>query len=131
MTTVEFPSGVTASGLGAEARCIQCHTGRSSTVNVNDKIASDTELPDDDTQSSNLSFQNVHYYAAAATQFGSQTLGGYQYDGKVYDGKFTHVEGLDTCDSCHNPHSLEINTDKCATCHAGVTTHEDLTSKPA
>ena len=39
MTSVTFPSGVEVTGLEAEARCIQCHQGRASTVSVNQSIA--------------------------------------------------------------------------------------------
>ena len=31
LTSVTFPSGVTVTGLGAEARCMVCHQGREST----------------------------------------------------------------------------------------------------
>jgi len=35
MTSVVMPSGVELMGLGDESRCIQCHQGRNSTVQVN------------------------------------------------------------------------------------------------
>jgi len=53
-------------------------------------------------------------------------MGGYQYEGKSYDAKFAHVQGMDTCVDCHNPHSLEVNVESCASCHLGVTTVDDL-----
>jgi hypothetical protein len=125
MDSVTFPSGVEVTGLGDEARCMQCHQGRESSVSVNQRI-DDSNAVDDDSVSSDLSFRNIHYYAAGATQFGSMTMGGYQYEGKTYDAKFAHIEELDTCDSCHEPHSLEIDVDTCAVCHDNVVTHEDL-----
>jgi len=125
MDSVTFPSGVEVTGLGAEARCMQCHQGRESSVSVNTKI-DDSNAPDDDTVSSDLSFRNIHYLPAGATQLGSVALGGYQYEGKTYDARFAHVEELETCDSCHNPHSLEIDVDTCAACHDNVVTHEDM-----
>lgn len=125
MDSVTFPSGVEVTGLGDEARCMQCHQGRESSVSVNKRI-DDSNAVDDDAVSSNLSFRNIHYFAAGATQFGSITMGGYQYEGRTYDAKFAHVEELDTCDSCHDPHSLEIDVVTCAVCHDNVTTHEDI-----
>jgi len=125
MHSVVFPSGAEVTDLGSEARCMQCHQGRESTISVDQKIT-DANVPDDDTVSSLLSFRNIHYFAAGATQYGGLVLGGYQYVGKSYDIKFAHVEGLDTCNSCHDPHSLEIKTDICAGCHVGVATKEDL-----
>ncbi len=125
MDSVTFPSGIEVTGLGAEARCMQCHQGRESSVSVNQRI-DDSNAPDDDTVSSDLGFRNIHYLPAGATQLGSMAMGGYQYEGKTYDAKFAHVEELDTCDSCHEPHSLEIDVDTCAACHDNVVTHEDM-----
>jgi hypothetical protein len=34
MTSVVFPSGVEVTGLGSEARCMQCHQGRASKVTI-------------------------------------------------------------------------------------------------
>jgi hypothetical protein len=68
----------------------------------------------------------ILFVAAGATQFGGITMGGFQLEVKTYDAKFAHFEELDTCDSCHDPHSLEINVDTCAACHDNVVTHENL-----
>jgi hypothetical protein len=38
-TSVVFPSGITIKNLGGEARCMECHQGRESTVSVNAAIA--------------------------------------------------------------------------------------------
>lgn len=119
-TSVVFPSGVEVSGLGPEALCMECHQGRSSTPAV-DAVISQLGLPDEDTVSTGLSFQNIHYYAAAPTQFGTLTQGGYEYSGRSYDGRFAHVKGYNACITCHNPHSLKIDLNRCRTCHAGVT----------
>jgi hypothetical protein len=125
MDSVVFPSGVEVADLGSEARCMHCHQGRESTVSVDTRIA-DAEVIDDDTIDEDLSFRNIHYFAAGATQYGGVVMGGYQYIGKSYDVKFAHVEGLDTCISCHDPHSLEVRVDLCGSCHENVTGHEDL-----
>lgn len=114
--SVVFPSGAEISDLGPSARCIECHQGRSSGVAVDAAIA-DANLPDDDTASDALRFLNVHYLAAGATMFGAEVHGGYQYEGKSYDVGLAHVEGFESCVDCHNPHTLEVETDRCATCH--------------
>jgi hypothetical protein len=125
LTKVIFPSGVEVDGLGSEARCMQCHQGRSSTTQVNDKIAT-AAAADDDTVSEGLSFQNVHYLAAGATLFGGIAKGGYQYDGMMYDSRNRHVNERDTCTGCHNPHTLDVKLDVCATCHTEATSVEGL-----
>ena len=94
-------------------------------VSVDTAIAN-ANVPDDDTVGEGLGFINIHYFAAAATRWGGIAKGGYQYEGKSYDAKFAHVEGLDTCNSCHDPHSLEIQVDTCSVCHGGVNSREAL-----
>ena len=71
-------------------------------------------------------FINAHYFTAAATLYGTEVKGGYEYEGQVYDVKNQHVPEYDTCANCHNPHSLEVKIDKCAECHTGVKTADDL-----
>lgn len=123
MTSVTFPSGLTVTGLGDESRCMQCHQGRESTVSVNEATAS---LADLDAPSADLGFINIHYFAAGATLYGTQAQGGYQYDGQSYDAQFRHAGDLNTCISCHNPHTLELRLETCQGCHTGVTSVEDL-----
>ncbi len=125
LTSVVMPSGVEITGLGDEARCMQCHQGRASKLSVDGKIE-EAGLTDMDAVSEDLGFTNIHYFAAAATQLGSQAMGGYQYDGKSYDSKFAHVEGVDTCIDCHDPHTLEVKVEGCVECHSGVASVEDL-----
>ncbi len=120
LTSVTFPSGVTIDGLGGEARCMTCHQGRSSGPAVDAAIAAASPATDD-TVSASLNFQNVHYFPAAATLFAGRVKGGYQYAGQVYDVRFRHVDGYDTCTGCHDPHSTKVRFNECATCHAGVT----------
>jgi len=115
-TSVVMPSGLEITGLGGEARCMECHQGRQSKVSVDQAIA-DAGV-DADTVSDQLSFLNIHYYAAAATKYGTLAKGGYEYDGNSYDANFAHVEGYDTCNGCHNPHTLELKLEECAACHA-------------
>lgn len=122
LSSVVFPSGVEVNDLGPEARCMVCHQGRESKVSVDQAIA-DAGLADpnkQDTAGTKLSFKNIHYKAAAATLYGGITEGGYQYDGKSYDVKFAHVQGIDTCIDCHDQHSLKVRVELCVTCHPGV-----------
>ncbi len=125
MTSVVMPSGIELTGLGDEARCMQCHQGRQSTVSVTQAI-SDAVVTDDDTVSDKLGFKNVHYFAAAATKYGTLAKGGFEYDGKTYDANFAHVDQFNTCIECHNPHTLKVRVEECSGCHAGVTEVEDL-----
>jgi len=115
--TVVFPSGLEISGLGNEARCMECHQGRASKVTVDTGIEEAGMVDDPDTVSEDLRFTNIHYYAAAASLYGTFAQGGYEYDGKSYDAKFRHVEGFDTCVGCHSPHTLELQAEACAECH--------------
>ena len=78
--SVTFPSGVTIEHLGDESRCMECHQGRESGPDVDAEIADAGMTEDVDTVSGDLGFLNIHYYAAAATQYGGLVKGGYQYD---------------------------------------------------
>lgn len=124
LTSVTFPSGVTITGLGGEARCMTCHQGRASGADVDTAIAAAAAASGgggDDQVSSSLQFQNIHFFPAAATLFAGRAKGGYQYAGQVYDVRFRHVDGVDTCIGCHDPHSTEVRFDVCSGCHTGVT----------
>jgi hypothetical protein len=118
LTSVIFPSGAIVTGIGDEARCMQCHQGSSSSPSVDADIA-EAAPATEDTVDPDLSFINIHYYAAAATLYGNVAMGGYQYSGKSYDAKFAHAGELDTCISCHDPHSLELKIESCVACHPG------------
>jgi cytochrome c1/nitrate reductase cytochrome c-type subunit len=123
--SVVMPSGIEITGLGDESRCMECHQGRESTISVTEAISS-AGVTDDDTVSEDLGFLNIHYFAAAATKYGTQAKGGFEYDGKSYDGNFAHVDGFNTCIGCHNMHTLEVKVEACSECHTGVTDVEDL-----
>jgi hypothetical protein len=123
-TSIEFPSGVLVKDLGPEVLCMECHQGRASKKTVDDAIID--AAVDDDTVSPDLEFVNIHYYAAAADQFGTVVKAGYEYDGKTYDARFSHVAGYNACITCHNPHSLEVDLGRCNTCHTGITDPKDI-----
>jgi hypothetical protein len=80
---------------------MECHQGRASKVQVDEAIAK-VGVADDDTVSADLGFTNIHYRAAAATLYGTETKGGYEYEGQAYDAKHDHVEGFSTCIGCHD-----------------------------
>jgi hypothetical protein len=97
-----------------------CHQGRSSGPTVRERIAA-----------GNFAFSNIHYYAAAASLFGSQVKGGYEYDGMTYAGPNTfpaHVAvapNLTTCVGCHMggvdeaDHTFNVQLGDCTQCHPG------------
>lgn len=116
LTTVTFPSGKVVSGLGDESRCMVCHQGRESKVSVDSMIANANPATPD-TVSSGIRFRNIHYFAAAASLYGREAQGAYEYDGLAYERKFTHVESHNVCFECHNQHTLEIRVSECAVCH--------------
>lgn len=126
MTMVAFPSGAEITDASGSARCMQCHQGRASTESVNAAIEKAGLAADLNTVNPELGFVNIHYYAAAATLYGTEARGGYQYEGMAYEVKNEHVPGYDTCTSCHNPHTLELKLTECASCHEDVESLEDL-----
>lgn len=134
LTDVTFPSGLVVSDAGDSARCLVCHQGRASKTTVDaqiekfaatdlDAVVAPIKEGDADVR---FGFINIHYYAAAATLYGTEVKGGYEYEGKTYDAKFDHIEGYATCAECHNSHTLEVKLDQCAFCHEDVAAVEDL-----
>jgi hypothetical protein len=111
--SVTFPSGLEHPVQGVEASCMTCHQGRTAGVNV--EKATDGLEPD--AVNAELRFINPHYATAAATWLGGYGGAGYHYDGRTYAGRFFHARPVSTCNSCHDPHSLEIELEPCLTCH--------------
>lgn len=128
MTSVTFPSGAEITDIPDDARCMVCHQGRASGSSVVSAVEEVGLSAEPHTVSADLGFINIHYYAAAASLYGSEVGGGFEFEGKAYYGKNMHVEGYETCSDCHNPHTLALDVAECATCHEGVETVEDLTA---
>lgn len=139
VASVTFPSGaVVDSGDANTNLCMNCHQGQLSGVDVDEFIAEahpvDEEGVADETvvagldQLSDLATRdaNPHYFAAGATLFGTEAKGGYEYEGKTYLGRFAHVQGFDTCTSCHSAHGLDVKAQACSGCHPTVTDVETL-----
>ena len=115
-STVTFPSGDTATLSGNSNICMTCHQGRNSTVQVQVAIdGADTH-----------SFINIHYYPAAATFFGADVQGGYEYPAKTYSGPVSWPAahsgpGFNTCIGCHMgsdaDHTFLPELQDCAPCH--------------
>ncbi len=125
MERVVMPSGVEITGLGGEARCMQCHQGRASKFSIDEAIEKEN-LSDVDTVSPDLEFINIHYYAAVATKYGTIAKAGYEYDGKSYDAHFVHIADIDPCIECHDAHTQKIKIHDCQKCHSEVKSGEDL-----
>lgn len=126
LASVPFPSGVAVDTLGDGAVCAVCHQGRASSDTVNTA----TLGIEDDAVSADLAFINIHYAAAAASLMGGEARGGFQYEGKTYKGKFTHVPNLATCTDCHNPHTLEVAQESCSSCHQNISEFSDIRMSP-
>jgi len=113
ITEVTFPSGLVHPVTGVEASCLTCHQGRSAGIDV----ITATEGLADDTPSAELSFINPHYATAAATWLGGYGEAGFHYADKDYSGRFFHARPVESCNSCHQPHTLEVTFEPCLTCH--------------
>lgn len=111
---ITLPNGMIHPVPPGEATCLTCHQGRASGQAV---TAATAELPPD-TPDGKLSFINPHYGIAGASWLGGYAGLGYEYPGKSYAGRFTHAPPVATCNSCHEPHSLDVAEEGCRTCHA-------------
>ncbi len=129
---VVFPSTEQVSLYGPSNICMTCHQGRESGKSVQDEIDADDGVGP-------YEFTNIHYYAAAASFFGSETDGGFEYAGQWYRPRNTfpsHPDAFSTCVGCHmtNAEGGEMHTwipavDSCISCHGG-TSFETLDGTP-
>lgn len=125
LDSVTLPSGVAVHGLGGNATCTVCHSGRAS----GDTIAAATTGIGEDTVAGDLRFINVHYGIAAAVMQGGDGRAGFHYAGRSYAGQFRHVPGADTCIACHDAHTTQVEADGCLTCHRGVEALIDIRTR--
>lgn len=121
VTAITFPSGISHPVNTGEASCMTCHQGRAAGITVEKAVISMSE----DTPNAELKFINPHYTTAAATMLGGYGGMGFQYPAKEYSGRFLHARPVETCASCHDPHSLSVPEQTCLTCHA-VGTAKDI-----
>jgi hypothetical protein len=118
--SVIMPSGLEISGLGQESNCMECHQGRAASTHLAETIADQAK----DTVDTDLKMPNLHSNPAAAIFYGTEAKGGGEYPQSSYAAKFYHNE--DTCATCHDPHSLQVQVEKCSACHLGATTLEGV-----
>ena len=118
--SVIMPSALEISGLGREANCMDCHQGRASSIQVSAAIADQPR----DTVNTELRLPNLHSNPAAATLYGTEAKGGAEYSQAAYKSRFYH--NGDTCATCHDPHSLQVQAEQCSACHLGAATLEGL-----
>jgi len=111
---VSFPSGISLPAPEGNGTCYTCHQGRQSGPGVAGMIAG----MDPDAVNPDLTFQNPHYAAAAATMHGAEASGAFEYDLKTYLGLNSHAPGAAVCTDCHSPHSLQVKTTSCVDCHS-------------
>jgi hypothetical protein len=125
LDSAELPSGVSVHGLGMNATCTICHSGRAS----GDAVLDATDGLDEDTVSADLQFINIHYGVAAAVMQGGDGRAGFHYGGKTYAGQFQHVPGADTCIACHDAHTTQVREEGCLSCHRGVQEFRDIRTR--
>ncbi|MGB7295478.1 MAG: hypothetical protein WBC70_07800 [Candidatus Aminicenantales bacterium] len=92
---VAFPSGAVEDLGDSSNLCLNCHQGRAAKRSVDSTISRGPGP---------YSFTNIHYYPAAASYFGHEVQGGYEFSGKSYTGRnvYTNHGGiLTTCIECH------------------------------
>ncbi|MBZ4401547.1 Ig-like domain-containing protein [Myxococcus sp. AS-1-15] len=121
-TRTWLPDGTTVSLPGQDNLCANCHIGRASKATLDNALAA----------GGTPRFQNVHYMPAAGTREGALAKTGYEYPGKTYAGRLSHLGGVQ-CSSCHVPgvsnHTFRIADvwrTRCETCHADQESAEQI-----
>lgn len=119
-----LPDGTTVSLPGQDNLCANCHIGRASKATLDTALAAGGAPR----------FQNVHYMPAAGTREGTLARAGYEYPGRTYAGRLSHMGGSQ-CTSCHVPgvsnHTFRVAdvwSTRCETCHADQESAEQIRS---
>jgi len=117
-----LPDGTTVSLPGQDNLCANCHIGRASKTTLDTALAAGGAPR----------FQNVHYMPAAGTREGTLARAGYEYPGRTYAGRLSHMGGSQ-CTSCHVPgvsnHTFRVAdvwSTRCETCHADQESAEQI-----
>lgn len=127
ITSVTMPSGLAATFSPDDKTpidsnlCIECHQGRSSKKAVDAAIAKAGNKPI-------TSPISAHYLPAGAVWFGTQAQGAYEYEGQTYVGANQHFADPNRpgCTGCHDVHASTVKLDLCKSCHAGITSVDDI-----
>jgi hypothetical protein len=120
---VTFPSGETVEMYTRDARCMMCHQGRNSTISLNKVL--EAAGGSADTVSNKLTYMDSHYLPAA-TRFGSEAKGGYEYPNLEYEGFYVHDEDASRCFDCHALHTEKVEVSACDECHRKVEEPKDF-----
>jgi hypothetical protein len=120
---VTFPSGESVEMFTRDARCMMCHQGRNSTVSLNEALEAAGGA--DDSVSDKLGYMDSHYLPAA-TRFGTEAKGGYEYPDLEYEGFYIHDEDASRCFDCHALHTEKVEVDSCSECHRKVKEPKDF-----
>ena len=94
---IEFPSGDFASLDDNGNMCMACHQGRSSTPDVDEARLDPNNIEQTPLNYPSYDFVNIHYYAAAASLFGDDVQGAYQYFNQTYNGR-NNFPGIHTAE---------------------------------
>lgn len=120
LEAIVFPSGDIANLSDDSNMCMACHQGRSSKLTVDAATAG---------SDGTFRFTNIHYFAAAASFFGTDVQGGFEYTGQTYDGEMVFPgahggAGYTTCVGCHmggsegpDNHNFMPQVSDCSGCH--------------
>lgn len=114
-TGVMMPSGLFLEHQGDNANCMECHQGRAAGNEVDEALSGIDAS--DDTVNTEISAPSIHNSPAGPLLYGAVTTGGFEYPGKEYAGRYDHTGGFNTCISCHDAHTLKIDSKRCAVCH--------------
>ena len=74
-------------------------------------------IKDDQGKDVTFGFRNIHYFAAAATLYGTEVKAATSMMASSMMPSSPCGRLRDTCTGCHDPHTLQVKVDECAACH--------------